>query len=207
MHPNPIFRKSNEVANTAFAQKRGFGTLALNAEPAPVLAHIPFVIDAAKQIVDFHLMRSNPIVRQYSGLSPAVISTMGPDSYISPDWYEVQDQVPTWNYVAVHIRGSITKLPESELGGILDRLSENFEERLEPKPVWTSSKMDPTTLGKMMRMIVPFRLNISEIDGTWKLGQNKPENARRAAATKVSSDGIGLETQALAALMLDPPKV
>lgn len=53
----------------------------------------------------------------------------------------------------------------------------------------------------MMRMIVPFRFDVKSVDGTWKLGQNKPDAARNSAADHVTADGIGQETAQLAALM------
>ena len=58
-------------------------------------------------------------------------------------------------------------------------------------------------LDKMMRQIVPCRMRVDDITGTWKLGQNKPDAARMAAANKVASDGIGAELALLSQLMRD----
>ncbi len=205
MHPNPVFRKATDCVNLEFAAERGFGTLAVNADPAPLLTHIPFVLDQDTRTVDLHLVRSNPIVPILKSPQNVVISVTGPDSYVSPDWYNAPNLVPTWNYVAVHLRGTLTRLPQAQLATVLNRLSENFETRLLPKPVWTSDKVDPESLAKMMRILVPFRLEISNIQGTWKLGQNKPTAARSSSASAVSADGIGQETTALANLMRNPP--
>ena len=49
-----------------------------------------------------------------------------------------------------------------------------------PKPPWTTAKMNPVTMQKMMRMIVPCRMRITGVDGTWKLSQNKPDAVRLA---------------------------
>ncbi len=205
MHPNPDFRKIPDNENLAFARERAFGTLSINAEPAPLLAHIPFVLNDAGTFVDLHLVRSNPIIRLLKQPMPAVISILGPDSYISPDWYGVQNQVPTWNYIAVHLRGTLSLLPQSDLEGILERLSNQFETRLAPKPIWTRAKMDQELLTKRMRMIVPLRLQIDDIQGTWKLAQNKPDSARIGSADAVATDGIGHETSTLAKYMRNPP--
>jgi transcriptional regulator len=205
MHPNPTFRKLSDAKNLEFAGERAFGTLSINADPAPLLAHIPFLLDHESMAVELHLVRSNPIVRLLETPQPAVISVTGPHSYISPDWYNTPDLVPTWNYVAVHLRGTLSLLPQDELAGILDRLSHRFESRLSPKPIWTADKVNPNALTKMMRMIVPLRLKIEQVHGTWKLAQNKPEIARLTAAQAVADTGIGQETKKLAALMRDPP--
>lgn len=64
--------------------------------------------------------------------------------------------------------------------------------------------MTPEVLERMMRMIVPFRLDISDVQGTWKLGQNKGEAAQHSAAEQVAQFGIGQETALLSSLMLAP---
>ena len=198
MHPNPAFRAESRDRNLAFARTRGFGTLAVNAEQGPLLSHIPFIVNGDGTEARLHLVRSNPIARLDPG--PAVIAVQGPDGYVSPDWYGIPDQVPTWNYVAVHLRGRLEPLPSDSLRGLLDDLSARFESMLAPKPAWTADKMTPDVLERMMRSILPFRLVIESIDGTWKLGQNKGDAARIGAAEQIGG-GVGQELAALAALM------
>ena len=206
MHPNPAFRETPERLNRAFAAERGFGTLAVNADAGPLLAHVPFLLTADSGFVELHLVRSNPIVRALDTPVPAVIAVSGPDSYISPDWYGINNQVPTWNYVAVHLRGMLSRRPEAELPGLLDRLSAAFENRLLPKAPWTADKMDSDARNRLMRQIVPCRLEIAGVNGTWKLSQNKPDAARRAAADQVADHGLGSDVRLLSELMRAPPK-
>ena len=201
MHPNPAFRKIPDETNLDHARERGFGILSVNGDAAPLIAHIPFALSKNGKSADLHLLRSNPITRTCAKPLPAVIAVSGPDSYIPPDWYGVNDLVPTWNYVAIHLRGTLTQLPADDLRRSLDTLAAQFEERLLPKPPWNNHKMPPEMLAKMMRMIVPFRFDVETVDGTWKLGQNKPDVARVSAADHVSAYGIGQETALLAALM------
>jgi hypothetical protein len=65
----------------------------------------------------------------------------------------------------------------------LDTVSAEFEARL-PKTPWTTDKMTPGVMDRMMRQILPFRFNVAEVHGTWKLNQNKTEGARLGAATE-----------------------
>ena len=190
MHPNPAFRKTPDAENLKFLRDMGFGTLAVNGEAGPLLSHVPYLVAEDGGSIDLHLVRSNPIVRAAKDPIACVLSVTGPHSYVSPDWYGIDDQVPTWNYVAVHARGQLTKLPDGDLYGVLERLSARFEAEL-PKPLWTMGKMDDEALARMMRMIVPFRLDIEDLQGTWKLNQNKPDDVRLAAADGVEKDGIG----------------
>lgn len=204
MHPNPVFRQETTAENLGFASARGFGVVSINGSEGPLLAHIPFVITPDNRGIEMHLVRSNPIARALrDGPQQAVIAISGPDAYISPDWYGVDDQVPTWNYVAVHLRGMLELRPQEELRGIIDRLSAQMEARLEPKPIWRSDKMNPEALAKMMRQIVPLHMRITDIDGTWKLNQNKSAQARLGAANALSEGGFGVEIEQLSKLMTE----
>ena len=201
MHPNPAFRQESEARSVAFARERSFGILAVNAGDGPLLSHVPFVLDEMGTGLKAHLVRSNPILRLLGEPVPAVIAVSGPDAYLSPDWYGVDDQVPTWNYVAVHLRGTLRRLDDGELHGILDELSALFEERLAPKKPWTSAKMDQELYGRMLRQIVPVAMDVERIDATWKLSQNKPQDVRLAAVAGLDTAVSGSEIAALAALM------
>ena len=201
MHPNPVFHTADAARNLDFARERAFGVLAVSGPDLPMLAHVPFLVAPDGAEVDLHLVRSNPIARALSAPQSARIAVSGPDSYISPDWYDVDDQVPTWNYVAVQISGTLERLPDDALLDILERQSALFEARLLPKPPWTMDKLSADQRTRLMRMIVPCRMRVTGVDGTWKLNQNKPDAARARAADHVRAFGQGMELSALAALM------
>jgi len=201
MHPNPAFRQEPHQLHLALARTRGFGMLCLNGDPAPMLSHVPFHLGADGTEAELHLVRSNPIARAVTAPTPAVIAVMGPDGYISPDWYGDPAQVPTWNYVAVHLRGLLHPGDPADMRAHLDRVSAQFEARLAPKRPWTTAKMPAQVLERMMRQILPFRFEVQEIEGTWKLNQNKTDAAREAAAEMVRHSPIGHEVAMLSALM------
>lgn len=206
MHPNPIFRKTDQARNIAFAREQGFGLLAVGTKAAPLISHVPFLLSEDGAVAEFHLVRSNPIVRLMSGTLPARLAVQGPYSYVSPDWYEIEDQVPTWNYVAVHLVGQIAPRPQADLHDMLDRQSALFEDRLLPKVPWTSAKMTPDVMQRMMRQIVPCWMQVTGIDGTWKLNQNKDDSVRLRAADQVETAAQGADTTLLASLMRQPPQ-
>lgn len=198
MHTNPAFRTASLAENLAFARQRGFGILMLNGVDGPLASHIPFVLAEDGLSAELHLTRSNPIVRVAPG--PALLAVSGPDAYISPDWYGLEDQVPTWNYVAVHLRGRLSEMDIGLMKDHVDALSAVHETGLLPKKPWHSDKMSEGTLPRMMRMILPFRLLITSVEGTWKLNQNKPDEARAKAADALCAQP-GAGAQAIAGLM------
>jgi transcriptional regulator len=201
MHANPAFRAVPTEASLAYARARGFGALCVNAPDGPLVSHVPFDLSEDGAQAELHLVRSNPILRLIETPQPAVLVVSGPDGYVSPDWYGVEDQVPTWNYVAVHLRGMLELVERDALRDQLDGLSAAFETRFADKAPWTSDKMGAGVMERMMRAIAPCRLRIADVQATWKLNQNKPEGVRLAAADAVERSGVGQELAALARLM------
>lgn len=206
MHPNPLFRQASRGENLTFARARGFGVVTVNGVSGPLAAHVPFWISPEGDALEFHLARSNPMVQALERSAPALVIVSGSDGYVSPDWYEMADQVPTWNYVAVHLRGTATLRPESELEEHLERLSSVHEAVLAPKPGWNPESVSPKRMATLMRAIVGVRLAIEHVDGTHKLGQNKPEMARLRAAASLEAANYGQEAAALARSMRESTK-
>ena len=202
MHPNPSFRNTSDGYSWELVSQTSFGTLVQSTSGLPVISHVPFLLSACRSYIELHLVRSNPMARVDVGEAvPTKLIVNGPDGYISPDWYGIDDQVPTWNYVAVHLTGQLVRLADDALEPLLARLSDQFESKLHPKPNWTMEKMTDDVKTKMMRQILPFKFEISELHSTSKLGQNKPEQARLGAA-KALADHV----PALAKLMKDLPQ-
>ena len=206
MHPNPVFRREQCESALAFARERGFGALTVAVAEGVLAAHVPFVVDEGRILA--HLMRANPLARHLrSGPVDALLIVSGPDGYVSPDWYREPQMVPTWNYVAVHLRGKLRLLEDAALRSVLDRLSATFEERLAPKPPWKTDKVDDAVLAGKMRVIAPIEMSIESTDSTFKLNQNRSDTARAGAAAALAAGGTpGMETRALAALMRETGK-
>jgi transcriptional regulator len=200
MHPNAAFLWEDRDAMRAFAAEIGFGMLFLTTPDGPRVAHVPFVfLDEGR--IAFHLARGNAITKHLDG-AEALCVVNGPDGYISPDWYGIDDQVPTWNYVALELQGVARKMDEAALIAQADALSETNERRLLPKPVWTRDKMPDGLFDKMLRGITGFELEITAWRSTVKLGQNKSIEVRMAAADGAEASG----NRAIAHLMRNVPE-
>lgn len=122
MNTNPAFRTATRDENLAFARERGFGILMVNGPDGPIASHVPFLLNAGGLTAELHLTRSNPIA-QLGQTGPVLIAVSGPDAYVSPDWYGSEDQVPTWNYVAVHLRGVLEPMDAGDMRAHDDALS------------------------------------------------------------------------------------
>jgi transcriptional regulator len=200
MHPNAAFRWEDREAMRTFAAEIGFGMLFLTTPDGPRVAHVPFVFLDDDRI-GFHLARGNSLAKHLDG-AEALFVINGPDGYISPDYYGIPDQVPTWNYIALELQGPARKMDEAALAAQVDALSASNEKRLEPKPVWTRDKMPDGLFDKMLRGIAGFELEVTAWRSTVKLGQNKSAEVRLAAADGAEAAGY----RAIAHLMRNLPK-
>lgn len=180
MHPNAAFRWEDRDAMRLFAQDVGIGMLFMTTPEGPRVAHLPFVFLGA-DCIGFHMARNNALARYLDG-AEALFVVNGPDGYISPDWYGIENQVPTWNYCAIELQGTVRKMDEADLIAQSDALTLLQESRLAPKTVWTRAKMAEGSFEKMLRGIFGYAMEISEWRSTRKLGQNKPDPVRFAAA-------------------------
>jgi transcriptional regulator len=189
MHPNRAFAWEDEAAMLAFVAEIAFCTIAAE---GPLVVHAPVVVDPP-QCLRFHVSRANRAA-ELDG-KRAIVSCLGPEAYISPDWYGVPGQVPTWNYLAVEAEGVLRRLDDAALAALLDDLSAVHEARLAPKPVWTRAKLAPGRFEAMLDAIIGYELTIEDLRGTRKLGQHKPGQAAAAAG------GLAPYNPDLAALM------
>ncbi|MEP9357949.1 FMN-binding negative transcriptional regulator [Sphingomonas sp. KR3-1] len=196
MHPHPAFRWEDRPAIRDLVREIGFGALFAATPDGLRVAHVP-VVWLDDDTLGFHLARGNGLVRHLDGAT-ALFNLQGPDAYVSPDWYGAgPNLVPTWNYVAVELEGRVTRTDDDGLLAILDAVSHEQERRLAPKPEWTRAKMDPAIAAKMAGVILGYRLEVQAWRGTLKLGQQKPDAARLAAADALDAQG----RRAMAALM------
>ncbi len=204
MYVPPVFKVEQDTA-LAFVAERGFGTVVAVDGAMPVAVQVPFVCerkaDGALRL-ECHVARANPFHAVIARAPDVLVTVSGPDAYISPDWYVAHDQVPTWNYIAAHLRGTAKVMPAEATLAHVDRLSAIFEERLLPKPPWRSEKMTAARRSAMLAAIVVFEITVDGFDASWKLGQHKAR-ADRLEVARVLERQEGSDGPALAALMQD----
>lgn len=196
MHPNADFRPRQDDLAEYLVREIGFAAIFAATPDGPRVAHAPVVLSDDRVTLQFHLARGNALTRHLDGAS-ALAVVHGPDAYVSASWYEAPDQVPTWNYVAIEMEGTVRKLDDAALIAQLDALSASHEARVGANPPWTRDKMNPALFSKMTGAITGFELRITAWRPTIKLSQNKPAAERGRVAKGVEAGGHG----ALAQLM------
>lgn len=174
MYRPAAFAVDNPAALHGVIRARRFATIAAVAGGSVRFAYAPVVLDAEAGPhgeVRFHLARGNPLA-DLDG-KPVRLSFLGPDAYVSPDWYASEGLVPTWNYVAVEGEGIARALDVDELVALLIALSAGEEERLRPKPPWTLEKIGRDRLDALLKAIRGFAVRFDTLLGKFKLSQDK----------------------------------
>jgi transcriptional regulator len=177
MYTPPPF-KPDRTASLGFADARGFGTVCAWDGQKPIASSLPFYLGATNDGTPqafFHVARGNPLLKLADGTTSWLLAVNGADAYVSADWYVSPDQVPTWLYQAVHLTGPVRLLSEAELTAQVDTLSAKFEGWLAPKTPWTSAKMTAGRLDQLKKAIVGLVMTVEEIEGSFKLNQQKSD--------------------------------
>ena len=188
--------KPDRAACLAFAEARGFGVVCAFDGDGPVASSLPFCLDYRNDgtpCVSFHVARGNALAVLASDPATGksvchswLLAVSGADAYVSPHWYASPDQVPTWLYEVVHLKGAVRAMSTPELADHLDALSTRFESSLAPKAPWTIGEMTAGRREPMMRAIVGVVMTVEEIEGSFKLNQHKSDADHMAVANALA---------------------
>ncbi|GAB3792331.1 FMN-binding negative transcriptional regulator [Virgibacillus kimchii] len=168
------YRETDMEKIKAFIRQNGFGTIVTTSDGKPIATHTPLMmrkIDGEDYITG-HVAKANPQWKTLEGGNNNVlVMFQGPHSYVSSSWYKEED-VPTWNYQAVHVYGTSELLSEEALKEDLALLLAKYEKHRENPSLWNN--LSPGTL-KQIRGVVGFKINIEEVQAAYKLSQNRTE--------------------------------
>ncbi len=199
MHPAHAFHETDPARLAALIQATGLALIISAADGRPLCAHAPVLLSGGR--LRFHLSAGNPLAKALTDGAQVLAVVTGPEAYVSPDWYGLEDQVPTWNYLSAEIEGRVRRLDAVGATALLDDLSATFEARLAPKPPWSRAKMSPGRFEAMLGGIIAYEMTVERLEGVRKLSQNKPPAAQAGAANAL--DDLGAHE--MAALMRPSP--
>jgi transcriptional regulator len=173
------FKEANPERISALIGNHAFGMLVTAPMGAPFVSHLPLLYDRAAgshgKLIG-HMARANPQWQHFSSGSEVLAVFQGPHAYVSPAWY-ASPGVPTWNYAAVHVHGTPRLIEtESELESLVEQLTHVHESRM-PSP-WKPN-LAGERRAKLLSMIVGFEIVITDIQGKFKLSQNRPPEDRQ----------------------------
>ena len=199
MYIPAAFRETDPGRLHGFLREHSFALLTSHSERGLVASHLPLRIDPTRGplcTLVGHFAKANDQALDEGAECLAVFS--GPHAYISPTWYETPNTVPTWNYVAVHAYGTLKLIEDNtELARILELMVEKYEgDRAPPWPFDAGTDFHQ----KLLDGIVGFEIEITRLEGKWKLNQNHPPERRQRVIAALNAAG-GENNRAVAKLM------
>jgi transcriptional regulator len=165
-------RNENNEELLDFIRQNGFAILISTVEGKPWATHVPLILSADGKKLSGHLARGNKQWKAWNDTTDMLAIFTGPHTYISSSWYD-HENVPTWNYIAVHVYGKIRTITGDELLEGLKALTNKYE-HASVKPV-TVEGMSESFLSKELLGIVGFEIEITRIEAAYKLSQNRDD--------------------------------
>ncbi|MBS4218369.1 FMN-binding negative transcriptional regulator [Bacillus sp. FJAT-49711] len=171
----PKFFKVNDFEEIKeFIKANSFGTIVTTENGKPIATHIPLQLrkEGEKYYITGHVAYGNRQWRTFETCEEVLVIYQGPHAYISSSWYG-HENVPTWNYQAVHIYGKANILDKEELKDDLAQLLKKYEKHRKTPILW--DKLSSELLDRELKGIVGFKIKINEIQAAYKLSQNRNE--------------------------------
>lgn len=175
----PAHYKNENIAEVKeFLKQNSFGILVSQVEGRPWATHIPLELDtdeSGNDVLISHIAKANPQWKHFSNDTEVLCIFNGPHSYVSSSWYE-KEEVPTWNYIAVHVYGKLKILEEAAVLASMHKLVDKYEQQSEC-PV-SVAELSPKTM-KQVKGVVGFQIVITDIQATKKLSQGRKNDHPR----------------------------
>jgi len=191
MYNLPYFKEEDQEVVLKFMRDHPFVFLTgVNEDNKPVATQVPVFIDEkeGKLFLTGHIMRNTDHHKAFEQ-NPNVLAVFtGPHVYVSGTWYSNPQQASTWNYMSVHVRGTIRFGNEEDLIAILKRLTLHYENN-NPASTTIFDNLPSEYTGPLLNAIVAFEVEITSIENVFKLSQNRDEKSFHNIMTKLNEQG------------------
>ena len=199
MYQPPHFREDDIGVQYALIRAHPLGLLITAGAGGLVANPVPFLIDEAggdKGVLRAHVARANRQWQEIGEGAEALVVFQGAEAYVTPSWYKTKQEtgkvVPTWNYAIVQARGPATVVEDAAwLRSQIDALTAQQEGK-RPQP-WQVGDAPEPFIAAQLKGIVGIEIPIAEIEGKWKVSQNRPEADRAGVARGFSDEAPNTE--------------
>ncbi len=170
MYIPKLYREEDCEKILEFLKQNNFPALVTHDGEKPTATHLPVEVlenENGSLTILGHMSRANPQWRSF-GKQEVLLIFQGAHTYISPRWYD-HVNVPTWNYMMVHVYGKVRLVEGEELHSLLSRLVKNHEE----PTAYSLEALPQDFVQKEMNGVVGFAVDVTRVDAGYKLSQNR----------------------------------
>jgi len=191
MYNLPYFKEKDRETVLQFMRHHPFIFLTgCDKDSKPIATQVPVFIDEkdAKLFLTGHMMRQTDHHKAFEQNNNVLAVFTGPHTYVSATWYDNPHQASTWNYMSVHAKGIINFQNEGSLADVLRRLTLHYENN-NPASSTIFDNLPEDYRSRLMKAIIPFEIEITEIDNVFKLSQNHNEKTFQNIIEKLEQQG------------------
>lgn len=191
------FAEDRLEVQQALIRSHPLGLLICTQEDSRITADaLPFVLTQGSGdlgVLQAHMPRQNPLWKALETASECLIVFQGPQAYISPNWYPSKQKhgkvVPTWNYVTVHARGFPQVIDSADWVRQQIRALTTQQEAGNATP-WQVEDAPASFTSSMVKALIGIEVELTDLQGKWKVSQNRPAEDRTGVHTALMSEGM-----------------
>lgn len=206
MYNLPYFKEQDSSVVLEFIHQHPFAFIAgSDAHGMPVATQVPVFIEerGGQLFLTGHIMRQTDHHKAFEKNPNVLCVFTGPHCYVSATWYADQQQASTWNYMSVHVKGSLRFLDEQGLVEVLKKTSLHFEKNDATSPT-VFDNLPPEYVERLMKAIVAFEVQVEKMDHVFKLSQNRDQQSYHNIIRKLNEQDE--DARAIASIMQDREK-
>jgi transcriptional regulator len=189
MYTPANFKNENIDEVKSFIEANSFGILVSSLDSKLLATHIPLELytkEDGTAVLQGHISRANPQWKNFKTSGEVMAIFPGPHAYISASWYDHLN-VPTWNYIAVHVYGEIRIIEGEELIESLSKMTHKYEKGSK-NPISVEGMPSEYVL-KQLKGLVGFEITITDIQSAYKLSQNRDDANHQNIVSELENRG------------------
>lgn len=201
MYRPPVFREDRIDVLQDLIRTHPFATLVTVGDSGIEANHVPFFLDCAAGselgTLQGHVVRPNPVWSESQTEAEVLVVFQGSHHYVTPSWYPSKVEhgkvVPTWNYIIVHARGTMRAVEDADwLLAHVNALTDHQETGREMP--WAVADAPADFVDKMVSGIVGLEIEITSLEGKWKMSQNRDAVDRAGVVDGLRAEGTDAAT-------------
>ncbi|MDB5275469.1 MAG: FMN-binding negative transcriptional regulator [Ferruginibacter sp.] len=189
MYSLPYFTEKDGAKVIAFMKKNSFAIITGMGEEYPAATQIPLEVVAdnnGKIILSGHLMKNTDHHRAFVKNGNVLVIFNGPHCYVSASWYNNPQSASTWNYMTVHAKGTISFSDDIGTYEAIKAITNKYEDA---QSAAAFNNMSQAYIGKMLKAIVGFTIEVKTVENIFKLSQNKTSEEQLNIIDKLKKRG------------------
>ena len=191
MYVPKIYKPKDPEVVYSYIEKNAFATLVTQGEGL-LASHIPLLLEKSEQsnYLTGHVSKANEIIDQLKDGQQVLAMFMEHHAYVSSSWYD-HVNVPTWNYIAVHIYGTATLLSGDDLYHSIENMVNKYESGRKDR--FHLKDFGQEELNAHLNGLVGFRISIDRVEAAYKLSQNRKDHNYKEIISQLRLGGTDLE--------------